>query len=137
MATILKNIKFAFSNQHIMPKATFFLSFLLFFACKSDKPIATPEQLAGKWNIVQATKEGKIFEAISGGYFDFGKDAKFETNIPSLPSGSNFTLKDGIISFQSDTIKYTISHLNDSTLVVDSNIRNTKFQFTCKKTVEM
>lgn len=120
-----------------MPKATILISFLLLFACKTDKPIATTDQLVGKWNIVQATKEGKIFEAISGGYFDFGKDAKFETNIPSLPSGSSFALKDGVISFQNDTIKYSITHINDTTLVVDSNIRNTKFQFTCKKTVGM
>ncbi len=116
-----------------MYKTCVLILFVVLVSCKNDKPSISPLSIYGNWQIKQATKNGQIFEAVAGGYFDFKKESTFHTNIPGLPSGSPFTLDGNHIKFVNDTISYNISSINDSLLVIESFIRNTPFQFTCIK----
>lgn len=116
-----------------MYKLLFFLTPLLFVACKEDKSVVNLREIKGSWDIIQATKDGQVFEAILGGYFEFSQDDKFQTNIPTLPTGASYTVKENTISFSTDTLKYNITEVTDSILVLESNIRGVAFQFMCKK----
>ncbi len=111
----------------------FLISLYLIVSCKEDKSVVNLREIKGEWDIKQATRDGQVFEAISGGYFGFGQDDVFNTNIPILPNGSTFTVNEDVISFSNDTIKYHIKEVTDSILIVESLIRETPFQFICRK----
>lgn len=116
-----------------MYKIILFIGSLALVSCKSDTPALGIAQLNGSWDIVQATRDGEIFDALAGGYFEFKADEHFQTNIPSLPDGMKYRLRERTISFEGDTLKYNVSQFSDSILVLESNIRGSAFQFTCRK----
>ena len=116
-----------------MLRVLIFTSFLIVISCREDQTVVNSRAILGNWQIVQATKDGEAFEAIGGGYFEFGLDEKFQTNIPILPNGSPYVVNKEMINFANDTIKYKINEVTDSILIVESVIRDIDFRFICKK----
>ena len=120
-------------KRTIMNKIILLISALAMVACKTDKPTIGPQELHGSWDIIQATRDGEIFDALAGGYFEFANTNIFQTNIPSLPNGVAFVVESEKIRFEGDTLKYKITNYSDTLLVLESNIRGSAFQFTCKR----
>ena len=114
----------------ILPSLVFIC---VFVACKKNETSIQLSQIQGKWNITHAFRDGNRTESVTEGYFSFGANSIFETNIPGLPNGQNFDFKDGTLQIHGDTCHYQFTNVTDSTAIMKVAIRKMPFMFELKK----
>ena len=128
-------------NQSILLRIAF-SGFLLMgiLACGSEpQEEESPNQLLGRWDIRQAMRNGQPTESLDDLYFEFFQDGKMSTNL------NNGTIENASYEVEGNTIRqresqfpvdYTIEEVNDSILVLSTEIRNYKFKFLLDKTIQ-
>lgn len=110
-----------------------FSCIFLLSSCKNNDSGTSLDKVTGHWEIVNAYRNGTVTESVDEGYFRFGKNKIFETNIPGLPNGQSFDFKDGVLMIKGDTCHYRFSNVTDSVATVNVIIREMSFQFELKK----
>lgn len=122
------------------------LSFILLLAlstvlqyCGTEEASDTsPNELLGRWELTNATRNGRPTESLTDLYFEFFLDGKMTTNIGGATESASYTLKDGEIR-QTDSqfdVTYEIRDLQDSVLVLATELRGYSFQFRLAKTLQ-
>ncbi len=116
-------------------------SFVLLFvmcqmACESE-PKDNYDPLYGKWELENATKNGKPTELLTGLFFDFSEDGSMRTNVTGTPESVTFSVAEGKIQQREGRIDidYEINSLSDSLLIISAQIRNSAFLFNLTKVV--
>jgi len=102
-------------------------------ACKKNEPGIQLSQIQGKWNIVNAYRNGNVTDSVQDGYFSFGMNNTFETNIPGLPNGQNFEFTRGKFQINGDTSHYQFVNVSDSSASIKVIIRTIPFLFVLRK----
>ena len=106
------------------------LSLFLGLSCKNESQLAQ-NKLLGKWIVREAQRDGEMTETLKGAYFHFIDETNMESNINRRTTSYNYSFENGLIR-QSGAmnVDYQVVLLNDSAMVLTTNIRNYDFIFT-------
>ena len=90
----------------------------------------TENLLLGKWIIAEASRDGEHTETLKDAFFYFIDENSLETNITRRSGLYEYTFENDLI-IQRGTMSatYRVVSLNDSSLVLETNIRNYDFVF--------
>lgn len=93
------------------------------------------DQLIGRWELEQASRNGKPTQSLVDLYFRFEDDGTLETNLSGQVEQGHFELDHETIRQTETTIdaNYTIESISDSTLSLRTRLRNMQFQFGLRK----
>ncbi|NND05452.1 MAG: hypothetical protein HKN87_03645 [Saprospiraceae bacterium] len=99
-------------------------------ACQPEKDQSIKEQsIEGRWELERASVNGEGTDRLRNLYFVFLPDTSLQTNI--MGSEQNFAyrfLEDNIIQQSSDPqFSYRINEMTDSTMVMETEIRQNLF----------
>lgn len=108
---------------------------LLAVSC-SEEPENIQELLPGRWEIQQATRNGEVTRSLADLFFEFDSEGTMRTNLPVAKGESNYQLAGTAIEQNQDgnIIAYTVTAITDSTLVLQTELRSTPFQFELLRT---
>lgn len=112
--------------------AFLFIALLGIAACSGDNANDTKtNQIAKRWEIREASRNGRITESLDQLYFDFTADGTLKTNLTGVTETGTYEMQEEQIlqrGMQIDT-DYKIEMLSDTLLVLTTAIRNSNFKF--------
>ena len=117
-------------STYFVPGIMFFLILPLLMGCGNDD--SQQRLLQGKWSLEKAFRGENRTELLNQLFFEFSEDGGMTTNI------NNGQLEQGKYELSGDVIHQTESSMNldfeiealtDSTLVIQTSIRNMPFKF--------
>jgi hypothetical protein len=114
------------------------LSTVLQYCGTEEASDASPDELLGRWELTNATRNGRPTESLTDLYFEFFLDGKMTTNIGGTTENASYTLNDDEIR-QTDSqfdVTYEIQDLQDSTLVLATELRGYSFRFRLAKAIQ-
>ena len=110
---------------------------LFIFSCKNNEKLRQ-NALLGNWQIANATRDGRRAPSVEGLYFNFFEDGTLQTNIASSPETATYQVDGDIIQQRESRLEidYTIEELNDSSLVLTTELRSSFFRFFLERVEE-
>lgn len=117
-------------STYFIPGITFFLIVSLLIGCGGDDE--KQQQLLGKWTLEKAFRGKNRTELLNQLFFEFTEDGGITTNI------NNGQLEQGKYEFNGEVIHqtesslsldYKVEALTDSTLILQTSIRDMPFKF--------
>jgi hypothetical protein len=109
-------------------------SFTFVLACnKNDEE--TAKKLIGYWQLQAALRNDRPTESLDDMYLEFTTDGKLRTNVGGSPEEGTYALKRNQISQRNTSVPadYVIETIEDSNLVLSTELRGYAFRFTFKK----
>ena len=124
------------NQDHLRVFLFSFIVFILgsFFAssCRPEEEVKTLsiDELYGKWNMLQASRDGKLTETLKDSYFDFRAPDVLVNNINRKEQSYSFAY-DGNVIQQRGTldVDYNILKRSGDTILLGASIRNYEFKF--------
>jgi len=113
---------------------TLLTGFLFILSCRQSSSI-NPEGLYGKWDIVQAVRNGKETPYLRGGYFIIEPNGSMTVNITGSDEKGPYTLKDNTLSINHEKDFIIESLQNDSMAIRYIMNANSTFLFYLNKSV--
>ena len=122
-------------------KASYSSLFFLILTCsckeESKQPQLDKNLLTGRWEIVQAWRNGRPTETLAGTFYEFDENGTMRTNLTAsgVEEESKFEV-DGLKIEQKSSpekVEYTVSELSDSVLTLSMKIKNFPFQIQLSK----
>ena len=110
----------------------------LLTGCQEEQSDKKEELILGRWEIQQAYRNGKTTESLEQLYFEFYKDGKMNTNLLGATETASYEMENGTL-LQRDSqmdINYNIQELNDSILVMTTQLRSFDFQFRLRRSIQ-
>lgn len=106
-------------------------------SCGSDEDL-TARQLAGRWEIDEALRNGRPTESLSGLYFRFGPEDRLVTNLNGREETGQYELEDNTVQQTGTTmdVVYQIESITDSTLTLRTQISQYDFRFDLRKVAD-
>jgi len=103
-------------------------------SCESE-PENAEEYLFGRWEIVNATRDGQVAQTLSDLFYVFNPDGTMRTNLPLGKAESEFQIEGSTIEqdLGEKTVTYQIESINDSLMTLSTEMRNTQFRFNFRK----
>lgn len=103
-------------------------------ACSSDEE-AVMSKLSGRWLLREAISNGRPTERMSSLYYEFNRDGSLSTNLTGSPQQQAFELDGNQLTQLGDpmTVQYEIVKLEDTVLVLKTQINQYDFMFTFGK----
>lgn len=97
----------------------------------SEEDQTTRDQLIGRWELVEASRNGKPTQSLDGLYFVFEAEGEMETNLNMQAERGEFELADDNIRQIGTSIEpnYRIESISDSTMRLYTRLRNVQFRF--------
>lgn len=108
-------------------------------ACQSDsKDTNYQELIIGRWEIVEAIRNGRPTETLTGAYMEFFSNGRMVSNIAGAEEESPFSVNGATLTSKSErmAVDYDIQYLGDSSMVLKAIIRDIPFQFTLARFAE-
>lgn len=107
---------------------------LFLFACGNEEKVSQ-NTLLGKWEIANATRDGRRAPSVEGLYFNFMEDGTLQTNIASSAETATYKVEGMVIQQRESRfeIDYTIEELTDTSLILTTELRNAQFRFFLKR----
>lgn len=103
---------------------------MLLFSCGAESPAVSNEDLLGKWDVVEARRNGSVTRTFSNAYFEFQEDNKMETNFSGEVHEAVYDLENGAIVQHGGTpIRYEINEWADSIFTLNFDFMNFHFDF--------
>lgn len=102
--------------------------------CGSDEE-AVMSKLSGRWLLREAISNGRPTERMSSLYYEFNRDGSLSTNLMGSPQQQAFELDGNQLTQLGDpmTVQYEIVKLEDTVLVLKTQISQYDFMFTFGK----
>jgi uncharacterized lipoprotein YehR (DUF1307 family) len=115
-----------------------FSSALFFLASCGDDNAVTPTDLAGRWDIQSATRNGEPTTTMEGMYFDFSEDGKLLTNMTGAEEAYTYELDGEKILQREGTIEadFQIESFAEGELVLATELRGKKFKMVLRQSAE-
>lgn len=109
---------------------------LLMTSC-AEEPQNIQELLPGRWELQQATRNGEPTRSLADLYYEFDADGTMRTNLPVAKGESAYQISGQSIEQNQDgnIIAYSVASITDSTLVLQTELRNTPFQFNLQRAI--
>jgi len=101
------------------------------FACKTEKQDDYSDKILGRWDLIEAQRNGDPTESIAGLFFEFQTGGAMRTNLSRTEETAAYTVEDNKILQRQSQIEadYTIEAVTDSTMTLATTLRNTNFRF--------
>lgn len=115
---------------------------LCFITCESEPASEAEEidsaQLTGKWELVEASRNGDATSTLTDLYFEFGEAGTLSTNMPTMEGASTYEVDDNEIEQEGNGFEqdYTIESLTDQELILTTKIQNYDFRMVFAKAAE-
>ncbi|MFT4761267.1 MAG: hypothetical protein ACI9XO_000777 [Paraglaciecola sp.] len=118
--------------------ALFLFSSLSFVACNLDgaQEAETTQLLQGRWDLLEAYRNGKKTETLTGTFFEFTPENKLTYNLAGSREAVTYEL-DGQTLTPIDSrqkVTFAIEELDGEKLTLSMMMRNTPFKFILTKT---
>lgn len=99
---------------------------------QNTEPETSKEQLAQRWELTDAERNGKKTETLRDAYFDLKADGSGVINLDGNAQNAQWDTEDNFLKIsdtQSDFLStdYAISNLEDSTMTLSVELRNIPF----------
>lgn len=109
-------------------------SLSLMLACNENNEEAA-KMLVGYWQLREAMRNDRRTESLDAMYLEFTEDGKLRTNVSGAPEEGTYTLKRNQILQRNTSVPadYVIETIEDSALVLSTELRGYAFRFTFKK----
>jgi hypothetical protein len=104
---------------------------LLLLAGCGDNPDFDPAQLAGRWEIAEAYRNGELTTSLEDLFLDFDGQETLSTNLTSAEREFQYSV-DGNQIYQSGgpmNVTYQIEELTEQRLILTTTLRNYDFRF--------
>lgn len=113
----------------------FFATTLFFLASCGDDNALTSTDLAGRWVIQNATRNGEPTTTMEGMYFEFLDDGKLLTNMTGAEEAYSYELDGGVILQRDGTIDadLLIESLKEGELVLTTELRDKQFRMVLRQ----
>lgn len=111
---------------------------VLFAACQNETKDTNYEELIlGRWELIEALRDGKPTETLTGIYFEFKPEGRVVSNLAGQEEESKFELEGKNIGQKGGQIavNYQIEELNDSLLVLTFSLRQVNFRLKLDRVV--
>ena len=113
-----------------------FSTVMLFTCCEPEDNIYE-NQIIGRWELKEAQRDNRPAPYLEDTYFEFYEDQSLITNFNltgSVDQGK-YEIKDNVLEqLESDlNLSYTIESINDSSLVLSTNLQNANFRLLLNK----
>lgn len=107
----------------------FFFSSVLISACGDDNAVQEAD-LLGRWEISEASRDGKVTDTMEGMYFVFAEGGQLTTNMTGADETYSFELDGDQIEQREGTIEtdYTIESLLENELTLTTTLRGKYFR---------
>ncbi|MDX1667721.1 MAG: lipocalin family protein [Saprospiraceae bacterium] len=123
---------------HIYP--IFFILFLCLqlVGCQSDVQDEQREMLLGKWELTEATRDGRYTESLDELFFEFYQDGEMRTNLSGRVESATYELEDNLLLQRESQIEtdYQIEQLDEEKLMMSTNLRGSHFVFTLERSIQ-
>ncbi len=118
-------------NSHILLMV---LASITFFACKNDNS-NTKELIVGRWEVLEASRNGRPTESLADLYFDFSQDGKLMTNVAGIPEEGTYEVKGDKVLQRNTRLEadYIVEEITADNLVLTTELRGYAFRFAMKK----
>ena len=118
--------------------AVLFLVFGVIYSCKPEAKTNHAELILGRWDIQEATRNGKPTESLAELYFEFFEDGSMRTNLSGTAEQAKYEISDSKISQRDSPLEadYVIESLVDSTLLLSTELRGFNFRFLLVKSIQ-
>jgi len=119
--------------------SSLFVSISLLSSCTSDAKLddRTKDQLLGRWEIIEATRNGNPTETLDDLFFEFSEEGIMRSNILGASYKATYEIRADAIRQIGDEngmdLEYIIESITDSTLILNTDLRRFKFHFNLKK----
>ena len=117
-------------------QAVLFISLFSVISCtEPPQEDNTQEYLIGRWDIQEASRNGRPTESLDQLYFEFFEDGSLNSNLTGSTQESKYTLEGKTVKQNGSPMDsdYTIEEISDSTLTMNTNIRGQIFRFRFQK----
>ncbi|TXB63406.1 hypothetical protein [Phaeodactylibacter luteus] len=101
----------------------------------AEEPTQIKENLPGRWEITSALRDGQSAASLAELYYEFSENGQMNTNLPIASGASTYTI-DGLgitQDYQGQEIYYQVADISDSTLILETELRDTRFTFYFRK----
>lgn len=108
-----------------------------FWACTPEAEDLTKD-LIGRWDISEATRNGKPAPSLADLYFEFFNDGSMRTNISGVEEEAVYQLENRKLLQRESQLQldYDIEEINDSTLVLSTVTRGFTIRILLEKTIQ-
>lgn len=109
----------------------FYLTIPLVFAgCEEDTTELNRAALQGRWELTKGFRNKQATATLSGIYYEFDPAGKMKTNLPVVQEVfMDYELKrNTLVQKSAKPVNYQIIQLNDSTLVLSTELRGIPFE---------
>lgn len=112
------------------------LTMLLVSAC--DTTEKNKDALVGYWQLTKGLRNKSETPTLQGVYYQFGADGKMQTNLPiGAEQPTDYVIQENKIEQKSSQpVSYLIQSLNDSMLVLTTDLRGIPFEFHFRRSLE-
>lgn len=116
----------------ILSNTIIIILLLAISACSGENAAdSTENKILGRWEIQEASRNGRITESLAQLYYDFAVDGKMQTNLSGATESGTYEISDQKL-LQKDmqiNAEYNIESLSDTLLILTTKLRNSDFKF--------
>ena len=113
-----------------MPRLLGLFVFLLAIWACSDSASVKKDDLTGRWEVLEAKRNGKLTRTFSNAYFEFGPNEELSTNFSGELITAPFSLEEMDIVQEGDVpVRYSIVEWADSSFIMSFNLHDFRFEF--------
>ncbi|MEM1220386.1 MAG: hypothetical protein AAGH79_15800 [Bacteroidota bacterium] len=123
-----------------MKLAQYLLAFglMTLVACNDEAPTddkTVKDQLTGRWELIEATRNGQVTETLSSAYMEFLEDGTLATNLAGGREVVNYETDGTVLSIKDGRMPmdYGIETLSESALVLTMSMRDIPFRLSLQK----
>ena len=100
---------------------------LVMGSCTSDNGMHE-EDLVGKWQVVQAQRNGKSTELVNGATFVFDEKGIMKTDITGAEDAGSFTLNEPVLTYHGKKdVLYTLNKLTQDSMQLAVDLQGLNF----------
>ena len=112
------------------------LAVLLLSSC--DPTGNNKHSIVGYWQLTKGLRNKTETPTLQGVYYEFGPDGKMRSNLPiGAEQPTDYTLEEDKIEQKSlQPVRYRIQSLNDSAMVLTTELRGIPFEFHLRRLLE-
>lgn len=110
---------------------------IIFWSCESEEPAFENNDLLGRWEIKEATRNGRSTESLDELFFEFFADGNMTTNLGGFQESATYEIEDNVIMQRESQfdVDYTIKGISDTSLQLSTQLRDYYFKFNLLKAI--
>jgi len=97
---------------------------------KIDIPTINKDDIIGKWDLMEAKRNGKITESLADAYLQFDTAENLTTNLFGATAKQQVSWQDSTVTVADSSVSYHISTLESDTLMLSFDIQRYLFDLT-------